>query len=245
MNNKKKYYLSSSTRRFFARAFDFFISFILIFLSSLLIFKDFYFKNADINNIDNRAVFLYFSITSFFILFLYFVFFPYFFKGRTLFKFLFKIRVIYLNKNKSYYFYHLVKKEFFIWGFISIFNIIISIMDLVFFKNKSFIEQVYFSDIYDKLDLIVIIFRSINSALLILFLFININLFIKSKKRTSLDYISKTAVVYNSYKPKEITNNKKDVTKMHNKLPGIIDLTEIDKLIDNRKEKDNDEKISR
>lgn len=118
-------------------------------------------------------------------------------------------------------------------------------MDLVFFKNKSFIEQVYFSDIYDKLDLIVIIFRSINSALLILFLFININLFIKSKKRTSLDYISKTAVVYNSYKPKEITNNKKDVTKMHNKLPGIIDLTEIDKLIDNRKEKDNDEKISK
>lgn len=245
MDKKNKYYLCSSTKRFFSRAFDFLLSFIIIFLFSLIIFQDYYFnkKNIELLINNNRILFLFFSTTSFCILFIYFILIPYFFNGRTIFKFLFRIRVIFLDKKKKKFFYYLVKKEFFIWGFISIFNIIITIIDLTILKDKSFIQQVYFSDIYDKLAIYVILFRAINSSLLVLFLFVNLNLFIKSKKRTSLDYISKTAVVYNNYITKQVNTNKKDISKMYNKLPGIIDLNEIDILIDNKKERSKNEAI--
>lgn len=128
-DDTKKYELAGPFKRVFVRLLDFlFISIIgllfslLFFINSKFTIKDMFLPITNTTPVlDGWRIFMI-TITVFIFTFLYFNILPYYWKGYTIFKFLFKIRIFTKNQTKSF-FWLLFKHEFLIWFLIMIFNV--------------------------------------------------------------------------------------------------------------------------
>ncbi len=220
-NNKNKYELASATKRIIARSLDmFFLVLISIGIFCALTLS------IIINNHDkyNQPLFvgmlLLSFLISFIIFFIYFIVIPYFFKGYTLFKKIFKIKTHNTFQNKSF-FINLIKKELFLWMFLFLVNIIFVII-LFFYKDPlSIINKLFLFDFkFNKNQIFIPIFQFLNILFFLPITIIVIHLAINSKKKALHDYFSDTCVINTI--PIE-TNNEVGKDKVNFEMPGIID----------------------
>lgn len=235
--DKKKYELAGPFVRIFARIFDLLLVSIIGFSFSFLFFINSSFTIKDIfqpltdttPKLDGWRV-LMITIILFIFSFLYFNVLPFFWKGYTLFKFIFKIR-IYSNDNKKSFFWLIFKHEFLIWFLIMILNIIFGIVCTITnnpfeiikylfnfnidLSNKDITTSVYFGlGVFFKT---MYAFTSIVPAILVGYMFFH------QKKKAFHDIVSNTFV----YNIVPITEKKKIVENNVDKtweLPGLNDL---------------------
>jgi uncharacterized RDD family membrane protein YckC len=198
---------------------------LILLLLSLAFFRDFYFANTKV--LDWQ--YLLYAFIVFLFNALYFVLIPSISRGRTLFKWIMKIRTAEL-KDKKLFAYHIFIKEMLIWGIPYFCNLFIIIYG---YANGSIIDAFSsISNFTNKLDPWQIISRILSYFSFLYFLCIFISYAVNSKRRNVIDKATNTCVIYASSK-KDIKQQKPEVKKsntINNNVPGIIDTKELEDL---------------
>lgn len=218
-NNKIKYPLAPATRRVLARFFDLFLLCVLsIGIFSAFTLWIFINDRTYYNQKLFCGMFLIANFTSILMFFIYFVVFPYFFGGYTLFMRMFKIKV-YSNKKGFVFFREIIKRELFIWFLFFIINFILIIV--LFFQNNplEIIKELFIFNFSNE-NIMIPIFQFLYVLCIIPMIVITIHMVMRSGKRAIHDIFSNTYVILN--KP-IIENNKNTMEKKYSNLPGIID----------------------
>ncbi len=224
---KEKYPLASAWRRIGVR----FLDMLIVSLVSIGIFCALLVWNVQDNNLTrNPVLFRWMFLLSVFLsygwCFLYFIVIPYFWKGYTLFKKLFKLKTHELIDSKKF-FLDLIKKECMLW--MPIYVVMFCFACVLF---------AYQDDPYRIINLLITyqfvsqgsssaifpIFQFLFIIAIIPITFITIHMAINNKKRALHDYFSNTCVVYLV----PITDVSEDSLKINKittslNLPGLID----------------------
>ncbi len=177
-----------------------------------------------------------FSFEIFIVFFLWFIFIPYFLKGRSIGKLICHITTINLS-NKKYFFWYLIKKEFFLW-------ILMSIVLLIYgFVCLSLKQQAYLFNINYIQKSNTNGYESFNSVYIFVFLFsvaglidivIVVWMLFSSHKMNLQDNFSKTTVIYTKIWQDEKKNSNVSYDSKKEKkyfLPGEINIKELDTLL--------------
>ncbi len=263
VTSKLRYPLASASQRFFARLFDMIIIILISVAIGFLCFigvdttatTDAGFTNFfdwlaslfDSSNssdtpatdpfiIDGWRIFLIFLLSTITNI-IYFVVIPYFWKGFTICKYLFKIHTYELI-NRKYFFKHLVKREMFIWGLSSIINMILAIFcwssdnawlllnDLIN-MNPPHDPQVEF--------IASSVFKTLYAITGLVLLALIVHMFFNNKKRAFHDLASDTCVISTvatpSDDPQGVANKFKNKVRNYS-LPGEINPGAFDELDD-------------
>ncbi|WP_033159764.1 RDD family protein [Mycoplasmoides alvi] len=216
-NDKILYSVSKIMIRLLARSFD------TILLLGLLIGVYFIITlNKELTFGELVSIEFSVSLVTFFI---YFILIPFFTKGFTLFRWIFKIKLIELI-NRRKYFYHLVIHDLFIWINYMLLILIFSIITATLNKNDQieFFKSLFVSE--SNVNYVTIIFKVLFSTCgLISIVFLVYNC-INSGKRSIQDLISWTVMIsIKNPTPEEpnrniATSEWKKITINH--LPGNI-----------------------
>lgn len=230
-NQKARYSLAPASKRILARFFDLLIVCLLsiaVFCSLTLWIIINNKKNYD-NKLFSGMILLSFFI-SFMLFFAYFIVIPYFWKGYTFFKKIFKIKTHELINDK-YFFFHLIKKEFFIWIILFILNFIFSFI-LFFYNDPLSImsKLLMFNFTYkDNKYIFIPIFQFFYVIFFIPSLIITVHLSLNSRKRALHDFFSDTCVI--STIPLKDDNSTNEINVIYNyDLPGVIDESALEEL---------------
>lgn len=265
---KQKFLLASSGIRFTARIVDLICLFIILFFTGVSIFY------YGVYNLTNHTVsygefismmfgrnlsgydattlsiffvgwkYCVFSVEVFVLFFLWFIIIPFLTKGRTIGKWICRITTINLSENKKTFFWHLIKKELFLW-------IILALVLLCYgFTCLGLNEQAYRFNISYIQNANANGFKSFSAIYIFVFLFsvsilidmlVIIWMFFTSRKMNLQDEFSHTTVIYINAVA-EFSSKIKDVApdlKKENKnvLPGEINIQELDILLASAKNK--------
>ncbi len=264
VTSKLRYPLASASQRFFARLFDMIIIIIISIGIGFLCFigvdttaaTDAGFTNfidwlaslfgssnssdqtnMDSFRIDGWRIFLIFLLSTITNI-VYFVVVPYFWKGFTVCKYLFKIHTYELLDQK-YFFKHLVKREMFIWGLSSLVNMILAIFCLSSDDNAWLLlkDLMDMSPPHDpQIEFIASsVFKTLYAITGLVLLALVVHLFFNNKKRAFHDLASDTCVIssvaMSSDDPQGITNQIKKKTRNYS-MPGEINPSAIDEIDD-------------
>lgn len=231
VNNERIIYpLAKAWIRFLTRFLDtVFTLFISIGLYYLV-------KFINNNDLEFGKIALITIILVFFLMIIYYLIIPYFTKGYTLFRWVFKIKLIELISLQKY-FWHLILHELFLWIhflFLTLIYVIITIAQPL--EN----QQTFFLDLFslsnnasENQNIAAIIFKVFYSVCAIVSIIFLVFSFINSGKRNLQDLMSWTAMIaVNKPTPQNKNkniNNSWNATKKFN-LPGVIDLSDIDNI---------------
>lgn len=167
---------------------------------------------------------------------IYYLIIPYFTKGYTLFRWVFKIKLIELISLQKY-FWHLIMHELFLWMHFLLLTLIYVIITI---SQPLENQQIFFLDLFNlsgsisaNQNIAAIIFKVLYSICAIVSIIFLVFSFINSGKRNLQDLISWTAMIaINKPTPQNKNkniNNSWSTTKKFN-LPGVIDLSNIDNI---------------
>ena len=230
-NISKINYTVSGWRRIIARLLDLvvlstvsFIVFLLVNIETIGIWKS-YFTNGNLNV--NVPLYQFLIQMIFFIIInpVYFILLPKYFNGRTIGKFICKIRIVSRDTDKKINFKELIKHELFIT---QIFPFIILIVFIILLINKNYNLNIVYAISNSKIVSAVINSFYFGSSIIISFLIINL---ILSKSGINIhDKFSNTLV---------ITTQNIVIKKQKNNLSKSLNMSgkikEIEKILDNEK----------
>lgn len=232
-NRTEIFYFANATNRIFARFLD---SLLMIFFCIGFAFLFYFFCDVKVNVITNMQKTKWWQFDAYlaFVLLincLYFLILPYFWHGQTLFRKVFRIRLI-VTDNK-YKFGKFILHDLFIWIILFFFFFLISLI-LTFTESESASNVIIKLLIRAKsqnlaAQIIGWFFWIIIVVLSFILLFIFVNTMINSQTQTFCDLKSKTAMIKTELKSLHQNNSKlQNVTKYPSELkdlPGIISTT--------------------
>lgn len=167
---------------------------------------------------------------------IYYLIIPYFTKGYTLFRWVFKIKLIELISLQKY-FWHLILHELFLWIHFMILTLIYVIITITQPLDN---QQTFFLDLFNlsnsasaNQNIVAIIFKVFYSLCAVVSIIFLVFSFINSGKRNLQDLMSWTAMIaINKPTPQNKNkniNNSWGAPRKFN-LPGVMDLSDIDKI---------------
>ncbi|WP_027120159.1 RDD family protein [[Mycoplasma] testudinis] len=217
-NQKMLYPLAMPWTRFFASLLDgittVIIGVIIYFLSDLS--KDF------------TTTIILTIVLGYIVFIVYFLAIPYFTRGYTLFRYLFKIKLIELIDLRKY-FYHLFLHDLFVWIHFSTLTLIYMFITISLPAAQ---QEKFFTDLYnqspDNTNIVSIVFRVLYSVAAIISVILLIYTFLRKGNRNLQDLLSWTAMIsLNKPTPENKNNNFNPKgwrpVKPRYHLPGEID----------------------
>lgn len=239
-DKKIRYFLATASSRFFARAIDYLILVVALFLLFVIVFgvgnTTWMFWTEDfLTNSPSWKYFL-FALISFGLLFLYFICLPIWWNGKTVGLWTFKLMIVNTHITNKFI-WGLIKRECLIWGLFSLLSIVLGSVLFAYGTNaydliKSMMNLKKTSGDYQIIATVFDAFYFISGIIVFILLIV---MFVKSKRRCIQDFISDTVTIrLNGFSDKsnDVINAKTKTSTKNYKLPGeveSIDFEEIDK----------------
>lgn len=225
---RARYNLAKASDRIFARLIDFILMTILSIGLACAIFLTDPAVKESIKNYPSQAWrYFLFSILTTIIFSLYFIVLPYFWKGKTLGKKLFKLA--FYNTLFLHYLRNLIKHDLFIWEIFSFLSIILGIICLIIGNNniQAFMRCILTYDKNSPYYFYAVIFTLLNTMMGLVLVAIIISTCIHSSKQSIIDKFSNLVVIKlvdisGSDKTNERLNTPAKIKHKNYSLPGVI-----------------------